>query len=163
MQLPSEKYVGWSQHTSSSSITSSLTWTRSGAWLCPWLCQLLSAPLSHLLHVEILDAWLSSWMWETRLLSGDRGTGQRGKGRIREMARLSLPGRGESQGTLPQGDHLLPVPWLRQWWSIRTALAIIRYGQHKDMRTGLWPWSVAYVGKLGVELPWNHGHWGLGF
>lgn len=31
-------------------------------------------PAPHL-HVEILDAWLSSWKWDTRLLSGERGTG----------------------------------------------------------------------------------------
>lgn len=27
------------------------------------------------LHVDVLAAWLSSWRWDTRLLSGERGTG----------------------------------------------------------------------------------------
>lgn len=56
--------------------------------------------LSRHLHVDILDPWLSSWMWETLLLRGDRGAGQRERGRVREMALQSLPGGAE--GLLPR-------------------------------------------------------------
>ena len=53
-------------------------------------------------------------------------------------------------------DHFLPVLWLRQWWSIRMALAIIRCGRHKDMRSACEPRAWPAYGKLGVKPPLNH-------
>lgn len=44
-----------------------------------------------------------------------------------------MPCRCHHQGHLP-GSALSPLLWLRQWCSIRAALAIILWGSSKDMR-----------------------------
>jgi hypothetical protein len=73
-------------------------------WLCPATPAV--STLSRHLHVEILDPWLSSWMWDTRLLSGDRGAGQRE--RESQGDGPTEPPWGMLRGCRP-GEHLLPV------------------------------------------------------